>query len=308
MPPVGGNTRVICVAEQTAKGSPAAAPAQTFPLSADAALNPNREIITLPETDSSSQRADNAVVGASPGGGWSGWWRDSAALFLAEMIQGAIAGGVATPSQTMPYFTAWDIIPGRMCNRYDDCRMGQLTVSGATLQGITYQVQNVIALSATLNVAEPAIPAIPTDLKFAYPHAQVRPAGVHSGLHNSFSISINRNLSYIRGDMGLTIYDSWPGIYEVSGQLERVFENDDDHNKFFGGAAAATVLTTTIFTEALEIELDDGTNSVLFESDGIEYSSYSAPIQLDGTPVMQTLEFNTKRQATWANNLTVTVA
>jgi Phage tail tube protein len=308
MPPVSGNTRIICVAEQTAKGSPAAAPAQTFPLSADAALSPNREIITLTETDASSQRARNAVVGASPGGGWSGMWRDSAALFLAEMVQGAIAAGVATPTQAMPYFTAWDIIPGVMCTRYDDCRLGQLTVAGTTLQEITYTVDSVFALEATLNVAEPVIPALPTDLKFSYPHVQVRPAGVHGGTHDSFSIVVNRNLSYLRGDMGLAIYDTWPGLYEVTGQLVRIFESDDDFNKFHGGAAAATVLTTTIFSEALEIELDDGTNSALFESAGVEYTSYAAPLNQDGAPIIQTLDFATLPQATWADNLTITIA
>lgn len=307
MPPVSGNTRVICVAKQTAKGTPAAAPTQTFLLSADAGLSPNREIITLPETDASSQRADNAVVGASPGGGWSGWWRDSAALFLAEMIQGTISLGVATPSQAMPYFTAWDIVPGAMCTRYEDCRLGQLTVQGAVQQGIGFSVESVVALSSTLNVAEPVIPAPPSDPKFTYVDVQVRPGGVHLGTHDSFRLTINRNVTYLRGDMGLEIYDSWPGIYMVDGELVRIFESDDDFNRFHGGAAAATVLTRTIFTESLEIELDDGTNSTLFDSNAIEYTSYAAPVNQDGAPIMQTLGFDTRRQATWNDNLTITV-
>lgn len=307
--PVEGNTRIIAVAAQVAKGTPTAAPTQTFTLSGDAALNPSREIITLPETDSSSQRADNAVVGASPGGGWSGWWRDSAALFLAEMIQGAIAGGVATPTRAMPYFTAWDIIPGEMCTRYDDCRLAQLTVSGETLQGISYAVE-AVALSATLGVTEPTIPAIPTDLKFSYPLVQISVGSplVHPGTHDSFSITINRNVTYLRGDMGLEIYDSWPGIYEVTGSLRRIFEGDADYRKFYGGSAAATALTTTIFTEPVQILLDDGTNSASFDSDGIEYTGVTVPVNVDGAPIMQTLEFSTKRQATWSDNLTITVA
>lgn len=307
MPPVAGNTRIICVAEQTAKGSPAAAPAQTFLLSEDAALNPSREIITLPETDASSQRADNAVVGASPGGGWAGWWRDSAALFLTEMVQGVNTVGVMTPTAAMPYFTAWDIIPGVLCTRYEDCRLGQLTVAGTTLQGISFTVEQVVALSAHLNVAQPTIPAAPTDLKFSYPHVQVRPNGVHMGTHDSFSLTVNRNVSYLRGDQGMEIYDSWPGLYQVTGQLVRIFENDDAYNQFHGGSAAATALTPTIFTEPLEIELDDGTNATLFDMAGIEYVGVTTPVNVDGSPIMQTLDFDTKRQAVWADNLTITV-
>ena len=306
--PVSGNTRIIGVAKQSVKGTPIAAPTVFFPLSGDGALDPNREIIQLPETDASAQRADNEVVGASPGGGWQGWWRDSGALFLAEQAQGAIAAGVATPTQAMPYFTAWDIIPGEQTTRYTDCRISQLTVAGQSMQGITYNVQ-VMALSATLGVTQPATITIPTDRKFAYPMVQVRPGGVHLGTHDSFSITINRNLAYLRGDQGLAIYDSWPGVYEVTGQLVRIFEDDSDYRKVHGGAAAATTLTTAIFTESLEIELDDGTNSTLFESADIEYTSITEPVQVDGSPILQTLDFNTKRQpaASIGDNLTITV-
>ncbi len=307
MPPVTGNTRVICVAKQTAKGSPAAAPTVWFPLSADAALNPNREIITLPETDASSQRAGSAVVGASPGGGWSGWWRDSGALFLAEMVQGAIAGGVATPTQAMPYFTAWDVIPGVQCTKYDDCRLGSLTVAGQTLQGITYTLE-AMALKANLNATPPTI-TLPIDLKFSYPLVTVTVGGVAPGTHDSFSLTINRNMTFLRGDMGLEIYDTWPGLYDVTGQVVRIYESDDDYNKFHGGSAAATVLTTTIFSEALSILLNDsvGANTATFASTLVEYTGATTPINLDGTPIMQTLEFSTKPAPVWANNMTITI-
>jgi hypothetical protein len=308
MAPVEGNTRCIYAATQSAKGTPATAPTLGFMLSGDAALNPNREIIQLPETDARSQRADNAVVGASPGGGWQGWWRDSQALFLAEMVQGDITGGVATPSRDMPYFTAWDIIPDVMCTQYDDCRLGSLTVAGQTLQGIQYTVGSVVALSAHLGATVPTLPALPTDLKFSYPLVKVTVGGTWLGTHDSFSITINRNVTYLRGDMGLEIFDSWPGVYEVTGQLVRIFEGDDDYRKFQGGDAAATDLTTDIFTEALEILLDDGTNSAAFNSDAIEYTAATVPVNVDGSPILQTMEFSTSPQATWADNLTITVA
>ena len=66
--PVDGNSRLIYAAKQSAKGTPNTTPTVVFPLSGDGALNPSREIIQLPETDASSQRADSRPVGASPGG------------------------------------------------------------------------------------------------------------------------------------------------------------------------------------------------------------------------------------------------
>lgn len=306
MAPVPGNTRVICVGKQTAKGTPLAAPTKFFPLSGDAALNPNREIITLPETDASSQRADNAVVGSSPGGGWTGWWRDDGALLLAEGIQGAIATGVATPAQAMPYYTVWDVIPGSvMCTKYVDVRFSSLTVSGAALQGITYSVE-AVALSALLNQTAPTI-TLPTGTKFAYPHVSIAVGGVTPGTHDSFTFTINRNVSVLRGDLGLASYDSWPGIYEVTGQLVRIFENDDAYNQVHGGSSAATTLTTTIFSESLAITLTDGTDTVVFDSNAVEYTGIAVPVQVDGSPILQTLDFSTKRQATWADNFTITI-
>lgn len=305
MAPVSGNTRVICLAKQSAKGTPAASPTKFFPISGDGALNPNREIIQLPETDASSQRTSSTVVGASPGGGWTGWWRDDGALMLAEAVQGAIAGGVATPAQAMPYYTAWDVIPGVMCTKYDDVRIGQLTLSGQALQGIQYSVE-AVALSATLNETPPTI-TLPTGLKFSYPHVSVTVGGVTPGTHDSFTFTINRNVTLLRGDSGLDIYDSWPGIYEVSGQLVRLFENDDAYNQVHGGAAAATVLTTTVFSESLAITLTDGTDTVVFDSNAVEYTGIAVPVNVDGTPILQTLDFVTQRQATWADNFTITI-
>lgn len=307
--PVSGNTRIICVGEQTAKGTPIAAPTVWFPLSEDAAMTPGREIITLPETDASAQRANSEVVGASPGGGWSGWWRDEGALLLAEGIMGTIAAGVATFSQAQPYYTIWDVIPGEQCTKYDDCRFGSLQVSGQSLQGITYQVSNVMALKATLGATEPTL-TLPTGRKFAYPHVAVSVGGTHPGTHDSFQITINRNLQYLRGDRGLDIYDTWPGIIEVTGQLVRTMEDDTDYRKVHGGAAAATALTTDIFTEELEIALDDGVDSAVFHSEAVEYTAITQPVAVDGSPILQTIDFATVRQpaASIADNLSITIA
>lgn len=304
--PVSGNTRIICAAAQVGKGTPAAAPTVWFPLSSDGALSPGREIITLPETDASAQRSSSEVVGASPGGAWSGWWRDAGALFLAEMALGSIAAGVATPTQAMPYFTAWDVIPGEQCTRFDDVRIGQLTVAGQSLQGITYTVE-AVALSATMGVAQPTL-TLPTGRKFAYPTVAVTVGGLQPGTHDSFSLVINRNVTLLRGDMGLDAYDSWPGIFEVTGSLVRIMEDDTDFRKVHGGSAGATGLTTTIFSETLNIALDDGTDSTEFDSNGVEYTAVTQPIATDGAPILQTLEFNTVRQAAIADNLTITVA
>jgi hypothetical protein len=106
--------------------------------------------------------------------------------------------------------------------------------------------------------------------------------------------------------MGLASYDSWPGLFDVSGTFRKIYETDADYRKIHGGAAAATTLTTTIFTESLSLLIQEtAPRSVEFVSTAIEYRSIEVPVNVDGTPILQTLTFDTTRQATWSNNLTI---
>lgn len=305
--PVDGNSRLIYAAKQTAKGTPNTTPTEVFPVSGDAALNPNRAIIQLPETDASSQRSDSVVVGASPGGGWQGWLRAKQFKMIAEGIMGSTAGtptATATPTKVLPYYTIFDVIPGVQCTQYNDVRFSSLTVSSEALQGTQYQVE-AVALAAILNAAEPTL-ALPTDTKYSHSYLTTTVGGSAPGTHDAVSITINRNVAYLRGDMGLAIYDSHPGLFEVTGSFRRIYTNDDDYAKVHGGGAAATTLTRTVFSETLSIlYAEDGTHSVEFTSSGIEYTEITVPVNVDGSPILETLTFNTKRQATWANNLTI---
>ena len=305
--PTDGNSRLIFAAKQTAKGTPNTTPTEVFPVSGDAALNPNRVIIQLPETDASSQRADSVVVGASPGGGWQGWLRAKQFKMIAEGIMGATAGtptATATPTKVLPYYTMFDVIHGVQCTQYNDVRFSSLTVGSEALQGTQYSVE-AVALSAILNASEPTL-ALPTDTKYGHSYLTTTVGGSAPGTHDAVSLTINRNVSYLRGDMGLAIFDSQPGLFEVTGTFRRIYTNDDDYAKVQGGGAAATVLTRTVFSETLSVlYAEDGTHSVEFVSTGIEYTEITVPVNVDGAPILETLTFNTKRQATWANNLTI---
>lgn len=306
---IDGNSRRIFLAKQSAKGTPNTTPTHVFELSGDGALNPNREIITLPETDASSQRANSRVVGASPGGGWTSWVRATQMKLLAEGIMGSAAGtptSTATPTKTLPYYTAFDVIPAVQCTQYNDCRFSSLQLSGESMQGISASVQ-LVALEALLNATPPTL-ASPVDISYAYPFVKVTIGAAWPKTHDAFDITINRNVTILRGDsFGLTAFDSFPGLFDVSGTFRKIYETDDDYNKVHGGSAAATALTTTIFSESLSLLMEEtaATKSIELTSTAIEYTQITVPVNLDGSPILQTLSFNTQRQATWANNLTI---
>jgi hypothetical protein len=315
MPTIAGNSRVIYAAIQSAKGTPATTPTHKFVLTGDTNLDPGRNIIELPETDASSQQPDSVVVGSSPAGGWGGWLRPSEFAFLARACFGANADAGAGPythtatfTQTMPYLTCWDVIPGILCTQFVDTRIGVLGVSGEALAGVGYTVE-AMALSAVLNATEPTLPAAAsTEAALAYPGVWITVGGSHPGTHDAFTITVNRNLTMVRGDLGLASYDVVPGIIGVEGTFRRIFENDDAYNEFHGGSAAATVLTPTIFTESLLLQIGNavggvGTAEVRFTSTAMQYTQTTVPVNTDGTPVIMDRTFRTKRNATIANNL-----
>jgi hypothetical protein len=305
--PVDGNSRLIYAAKQSGKGTPNTTPTEVFPLSGDGALNPNRTIIQLPETDASSQRSDSVVVGASPGGNWSGWLRAKQFKMIAEGIMGLTAGSptaTATPSKALQYYTMFDVIPGVQCTQYNDVRFASVTVGSEADQGAPYSVQ-AVALTAILNASEPSL-ALPTDTKYSHSYLTTTIGGSAPGTHDAVSITINRNVVLLKGDSGLSSFDSHPGLFEVTGSFRKIYTNDDDYNKIHGGAAAATALTRTVFSESLSIlYFEDATHSVEFVSSSIEYTEIAVPVNVDGAPILQTLTLNTKRQATWSNNLSI---
>ncbi len=308
-----GNTRLIYAAIQSGKGAAASTPTHVFRLNGDGAIDPNRAIIQLPETDSSSQEENSNVVGAEPGGGWQGWLRPSEFAFLARAVMGANADSgagpythTATPAPGIPYLTLWDVIPGVQCTQFVDARISQLGVSGQSLAGVQYTCQ-AVALSATLGATEPVAPAAPaTDQAMTYPMVTVTIGGSHPGTVDQFNLLINRNVTVLRGDNGLAAYDSGVGKFQVSGGFQKIYTSDADYRKFHGGSSGATTLTTTIFSEALDLLIAiDATHSVDFASSAIEYTETRVPVNVDGTPIIETVSFKTQRQATWANNLTI---
>lgn len=310
---VAGNTRVIYAAIQSVKGTAATTPTHKFTMNTGTAGDPGRVIIQLPETDASQQQASNAVVGSTPTIGWTNWARPGEFAFLASAIQGANADTgagpythTATPAATQAYYTLWDVLPSNQCTQYVDARANTLGVSGEALQGVQYTT-DFIALSAVLGVTAPTLPAASaTDRKLAYPDVTVTIGGSHPGTVDAFSITVNRNVSILRGDNGLAAFDSVSGVYAVEGTMRKIYASDADYRKFHGGSAGATTLSTTIFSEALDILVAiDATHSIDFASTLIEYTAVTVPVNVDGSPVLEEISFNTQRQSTWANNMTI---
>lgn len=310
-----GNTRLLYGAIQSGKGVAASTPTIVFRIRDQAAMDPGRTIIQLPETDGSSQQPLNVVVGSAPTGGFGTWMRASEFDWLAQCALGADADSgsadpwthTATPTQSMPYVTFWDVIPGVQCTKYIDCRVGTLGAAGSALQGIEVSVSNIVALSAALGATEPTTPTAPaSDRPFSYPMVTTTIGGSAPGTVDAWTLNINRNVTLLHGDLGLASYDSVPGIFAVDGSFRKIYVSDADYRKYHGGSSGATTLTTTIFTEALDLLIQAAVGrSVRFTSLAMEYTATTVPVNVDGTPIIEEQTFTLQRQAAIADSLTI---
>lgn len=312
---VQGNTRVVYVAKQSAKGTAASTPVRKLRLTGNS-LDPGRSIITLPETDSSSQAAQAEVVGAAPGGQFETWLRPNDCDLLLYGLMGATPSDSGSgnythtlnPATATPYLTIWDVVPGYSTTKYVDCRVTQGTFSGQSGQGIQAS-WTVAGLTALVNQTEPTLPAaFSTDPAMTYPQVTVTRGGTHNGDVDAFSVTVNRNGQYFVGDNGLTAADYVNGLFEVSGSMTIAFQNAQEYSSFNTGATNGTALTTTIYNQALDLIIAiDSNTSVDFVSSGIEYRAFPIGMDTGGAPVTVAAAFATKPQATWSNNLSVVV-
>lgn len=313
---LAGNTRTIFAAKQSAKGTAATTPVRKYRLTDDS-LDPGRSIITLPETDSSSQQPQAVVVGAAPGGGFGTWLRANDSDLLLYGLMGATpsdSGGGPNYSHTLnpavatPYLTLWDVVPGSSTTKYVDCRVTSATFTGQSGQGVQAQ-WTVAALSALANQVEPTLPAaFTTEAAMTYPLVTVTRGGTHNGDVDAFSVTVNRNGQYFVGDNGLSAADYVNGLFQVEGSMTIAFQNPQEYAAFNTGSTAGTALTTTIYSQALDLIIaTDANTSVDFVSSGIEYRAFPIGIDTGGAPITVAAAFATKPQTTWSNNLSVVV-
>lgn len=307
---IPGNTRVIYSAVQSAKGTAATTPSRKLRLTEDS-LDPGRQLIQLPETDSSSQAPGFSVVGAEPGGTFGTWLRPNDCDQLLYGVQGATSGSGTfslTPVVATKYLTLWDVVPGSSTTKYIDCRITDALISGQSGQGITAQ-WTAHALTALTNQTEPTLPAaFSTDVAMTYPQVTVTRGGVAKGDADAFSIGIHRGGQYFHGDQGLTAADYVNGLYGVDGSFTLAFQNAQEYAAFNTGSTTGTALSTTLYSQALIIAIAiDATHSITFTTSSVIYTAFPIGIDTGGAPTTVAAGFSTAPQTTWANNMTVTV-
>ena len=295
-----GNEATLGFAKQTAKGTIPAAPAYRVPFSGGS-IAPVRETDNLAETDSSRDRGITYVTTSGVEGDPEVYVRDApiGALLHAAFGLDTPSGTnpdythTITPANVLPYYTFWRGVSSTLYERFEDCKVGSITVSadaGAPLTAaLGVQGRAAVRLDATADAA--AITAyeavaVQNAAVYNYNEAAVTLGGGATALIGSFELTVENNISRQQTD-NVVPYDVVEGTREVSLGFDLIFETLDEYNKFHFGGAAGTQVSPNIFTTSASFTFTkSATNEVAFTLPSIAYEEFPVDPDPGGDPIV----------------------
>lgn len=309
-----GNAKLIGIAEQADKDTPASAPSYFLRIT-EFQRTPVRTQAPLNETDGSTQQGANHVTGFTPGFTIGCYARPSEQDLVARTVlwsgtaSATSHSSTSTPTNVPVYWTVWEIEPDLYTVRWDGC-VGVAAQWAAQDEGDTelkISGWQFIALGYLAGVTEPSLPALADEDPYLFAEAAISYDSVHPGLTSAFQLNVNRNARRITGDNGFTSLDVVPGKFQVDGTLTRYVDSDDRMRAVDTGTEAGTTPTTAIFEEPLDIVFTrvSISASLSFACDSVAYPTREQAVNLDGSPLAEVLGFQTQPGATLGDNLTI---
>jgi hypothetical protein len=304
-----GNVAWLLAAKQTVKGTPATVSATgpvKMPLTGGN-MGPVRETDNLTETDASRDAGQSYVVSSAVEGSPEFYVRDSIGWWLHKVLGADAPTGtmpnfthVLTPANTLPYITCWKMLGDTLWERYQDCKVGSLSISadaGAPLTA-TVGIQGVNSTRLTANPDNTNLVPVETGLPYSFNEATVTLGGGVTALVRSFELTIENNVTRQQTD-GVEPYDVVEGSREISLGFDLIFESLDEYNKFHYGGAAGTVISPTIFsTSALFTFTKGANNEISFNLPNIAYQEFPIEPDAGGDPVVASVRAVAQRGGT----------
>jgi len=296
-----GNVAWLLSGKQSAKGTPATVAAATcykMPLTGGN-MGPVREVDNLSETDGSRDRGISYVVSSGVEGTPEFYVRDASIGYWLHKVLGTDAPTgtmpnfvhAITPANTLPYITCWKMLGDTLYERYQDCKVGSMTISAEAGQPLTASVniQGVNATRLTTNPDNTNLVSVDSGSVYNFNDATVTLGGGATALVRSFELTIENNLSAQQPD-DVQPYDVVEGQREISLGFDLIFEDLSEYNKFHYGGAAGTVISPNIFTtSALFTFTKSATNEISFNLPSIAYEEFPVEPDAGGDPVVSSV-------------------
>lgn len=317
-----GNDRLIGIAKQVDKDTPAAAPTEVWRITGWTKEKP-RNLAPLEESDNSAQQGASHVT--SFGGGFTCelYMRPSEMDFIAEAVLGdnddsstsSPTTHTAVPTPDTSYYTVWEINPDAT-TKYDGCRATALSAQAQDEGQTEWRLSlTFMALGVTHGGAQPLTDSqlaalLHDELPMLWAETTVEYDGASSGRTSACTININRNSARIQGDNGFRALDIIHGKFQVDGSVTRYLADNDTERAVDTGSESGTVATTDVFKEPLSVLVQRGSGGtlrqVLFtvaEAAYLEHTRVNDYSQ--GRPVAEVLPFESQPQAALEDNFSI---
>jgi len=290
-----GNDALFGIGKQSAKetANSTASTWDVLPFSGGS-IGPVRSVENLSETDSSRDQGVAYVQNYSVEGTPEVYVRDANIHHILESVLGTIATSVVTtgnyahtitPASTLPYYTFYREIGDTLYERFEDCKVSEVTISAEAGQPLTASL-NVMGRNAVRLAAQPAsIATTAAGSVYNFNEAAVTLAGGSTALVGSFEVTISNNVSMQQTDDAKP-YDVVEGLREVSLGFTLIFESLDEYNRFNYGGTSGTTQSETLGTTAAVFEFSKGTNNkIKFTFPEIAYQEFPVEPNPGGDPI-----------------------
>ena len=299
-----GNDALLGFKKQTAKESPAttASAYDVVPFSGGS-IGPVRSVENLSETDSSRDQGVAYVQNFSVEGTPEIYVRDSNIHHVLEAVLGTISTATAgsdythtlTPAQTLQYYTFYREIGDTLYERFEDCKVSEVTVSAEAGQPLTASL-NIMGRNAVRLTAQPASLATPASgavynfneatVTFDSSYANII-AGTATATAKvaSFEVTISNNVSMQQTDDAKP-HDVVEGLREVSLGYTLIFDSLTDYNNFNYGSGSGTAQSSTLSTSAARFAFSKtAANAVQFDFPSIAFQEFPVEPDPGGDPI-----------------------
>jgi hypothetical protein len=311
---VAGNVYTLSFAKQASKGTPALASTGYKLKLTGGDLAPDRQLLTLQETDATRQQGQTVVVGARIMGTPEWYVRpaDFGLFAYAALGATAVTGTAApythtnTPANSPPYLTVWkNIGNGLIIDQYNDVRVSTLEISGGAGQAVACKA-DFMGLGAVMGATDNTT-AVVSDDPFTYPEVAFSLGGSVPATTEQFTITINNNADFIQADNSLTPYDVVLGRLEVTGSFTYLLQSDADYRSFHTGTSGGTAMSTTLFEEAIGVTMTAGADVIDVEMAGAAFTAYPVPPDVSGKPIRVAATFSSLPQVAIADYISIAV-
>jgi hypothetical protein len=303
---IRGNQAEFRLGKQTAKGTPVSA-YQDDLFFTGGSLEPTRDLDQLAETDSNRHEGENFVQQTSAGGTPECYVRDASIHHILQSATGTLVTSGSTNfthtlslANTLPYYTFGRSLGGILFQRFDDCKVNELTISADTASPLTASI-DFIGRSATRLAADttPTVPAVATVAPFTFNEATVTLSGGATSLVSSFEMTITNSVTRQQTDDSIP-YDIVEGKREITFGWDFIFEDMNEYNSFHTGSTSGTTQSNSVYTTGIDFTFSHGVNNSLqLASTKVAIEEFPVEPDPGGDPIVVPVRARHQRSGTF---------